>query len=219
MATLKKPAAKPVAKPGAKPASKVAAKPVAKPAVKTATAKKTFPARKTAVAGAKKPAAKAKLPTFKAPADFKPAFIEYGFTIGKDGLIDTRTVECQRVKGRWDNADAPRYDMRSYDINTVMGITARLSSVTFAPNILRRLAAGSKFKLVIRVAKRAADGSLAAGIKVGQFLNEKGKMAWFEDKADPDWRRLRRANRQLPSAFVDIQLPPSKRTKKVADEE
>jgi len=191
----------------------------------TPVVKKTFPAKKAGGAPAAKRAPQPKL-LFKAPVDFKPAFFEVEFRVGKDGLIHPSKFDVQRVRGKWDNAENPRYNLADYDVVTYAMIAARLSSVTWAANVAKRLPALSSFGLVLRVAKRANDGSLATRIVATRQLvkvGEKSKWVWFDmakpaHKADLNWRKLKKAARFLPSAFVNVQLPPSKRPKKAAEE-
>ncbi len=186
--------------------------PISTPVKKTTTDKPAAKAAatKTHSAKASAPARPAPL-RFDAPSDFKPYFCEVRFKTGEDGLISPTGFDVSRVKGRWDNKEAPRYNFKDYDIPTLIGIVSRLSAITFAPNVLRRLPANSSFFLVLRVNRRSADNSLAIIIKAAARSNSAGKMKWFTDKADPVYRRLRRAARILPSAFVDTQLPPSRR--------
>jgi hypothetical protein len=187
-------------KPAATPAKTPAKKPVARTAAKTRGA-------------ASAP------PRFDAPSDFKPFFAEVEFSTGTDGLIAAGSVEVSRVRGKWDNTEAPRYKMSEYDQATLVAVACRLSSVTFASNILKRLPGETRFKLIVRVSRRAADNSLASTIREAAMSNAAGKLRWFKEKADPTYRRLRRANRILPSAFVCVQLPPIKRRKAAAETE
>lgn len=203
---------------------KKAAKAEAETVIKKA--KGTFPAKKASADGKKAPAKKkaAKL-IFKAPADFKPAFFEVEFATGKDGLVKGESVSINRVKGRWDNPEAKRFNLAEYDLATQNGIVSRLGAI-YAPNILKRLPAGSKFGMILRCNKRSADGSLSVAFKgIKQMVESKknpGKMKWkwFEDKKDPLYRKLRKIARILPGAFVNVQLPPATgRQKKSKDED
>ena len=184
-----------------------------------------FPPKKTTGTAAKKPAARkapAKKITFQAPSDFKPCFIEVMFKMGKDGLAGPQ-FKVTRVRGRWDNPDAKRFDMLEYDAQTAMALMCRLNGRFFAPNIVRRLPANSSFKLILRVGKRTADNTLMASVKEAARLivkeGAKPKWKWYEDKKDPIYRKLRSANRFLAGAFTKIQLPPSGRQKKTTEEE
>jgi len=185
-------------------------------AKKPAPATKKAPAKKTA--GAAKRPRPAPI-TFEAPSDFKPAFFEVQFAVGEDGLMVPASFGAKRVRGRWDNAEAKRYDMAEYDPVTLLGIATRFAYITFAPNVAKRLPAGSKFQLVLRVAKKAADGTLTARVVAARYVNDAGKWKWYTDKADPIYRKLRRAAKVLPSAFVAVQLPPSGRRTKKSDED
>jgi len=215
MASLKKPVKAPSAAPAKKPA---ATKPAAeKTTPAKAAPKKTFPAKKTGTA-AKPAVARAPRPTWEAPADMKTGSYDFLFTTDDHGLIDMRTAQGVRIKGKWDNPDAPRYDLREFDINTLMAFYARISAVVFAPNPIRRLPANTTFRLVIRAVVRRADGTLAARI-IGASHKSGKKTVWFEDKADPTYRKLRKVARILPSVFVDAQLFPSGRRSKKNQEE
>ena len=184
-------------------------KPAAKaPAPKKPVAKKAAPAKKSTAAARPAPL------RFDAPSDFKPYFCEVRFKTGEDALISPVGFKASRVKGRWDNQEAPRFDLKEYDVPTLLGIMSRLSAVTFAPNVLRRLPANTSFLLILRVNRRSADNSLAIIMKAAAMSNSAGKLRWFKEKADPVYRRLRRSVRILPSAFVDTQLPPSRRRSK-----
>lgn len=199
MATLKK----------ATPAKKTAA-----PAAKTAPAKKTAPARK---APARSAAARPAKPTWDAPADFKPAFFDFRFSLDSQALIIPASCQGMRVKGRWDNPEAKTYDLREYDMNTLIGFFARLSAAIWAPNVLRRVTPETSYRMIVRCNRRAADGTLAVRI-VGLAHKSEGKKAkWFEDKSNPDFRKFRRAARWLPAAFTDVQLPPSRRKAKAEE--
>lgn len=209
-----------------------------KPAAKTTPAKKPSgveamqAARKTAAAArkagapAKKVAKKPGVILFKAPADFKPAFFEVEFDTLRDGLIRGGSIQVNRVKGKWDNPDAKRFDLATYDVATLCGIAARLGAAAMAPNILKRLPPKTKFGVILRVAKRAADGSLTAGVKgikrLGVGKGDKPKWFWINNQSEGadliNFRKLRKMTRTLPGAFVEVQLPPTvRRGKKEED--
>lgn len=197
----------PVAPAKAAPAKKVAAK--------AAPAKKA-PARKTAAAGAR-PAR----PSWDAPADFKPAFFEFRFNTDAQALITPSSLQGCRYRGKWDNPEAKMFNLREYDVNTLVGFAARMSAALWAPNVLRRVTPNASWRVIVRCNRRAADNSLATRI-VGVFFKAEGKKGrWFEDKTEADFRKIRRVARFLPAAFTDVQLPPSRRSKKTeeADEE
>lgn len=172
--------------------------------------KKGFPARKPGSPVVKRTPAKP-LPKFKAPADYKPAFYEIVVGIGRDGMIDPRQYKVTRIAGKLDNPDAKRSELAEFDTTTMFGIIARLSSIMFITNLEKRLEcfpAGARFRITVRVSKRAADGSLAATVKLIHRITKEGKWRLISDKADLTYRRIRRVARILPSAFVDAQLPP-----------
>ena len=216
--TAKKPVAKTVVK-------KVAAKAVpakkapARAAATTTPAKKGFPARKPGTVARARPA---KI-TFKAPADFKPSFFEIVFATLRDGLVNGSSINIQRVRGNWTNEEAKRFNLAEYDMPTYNAIIARLGAI-YAPNVLKRLPPKTKFTLVIRVNRKAADGTLSVlvkGIKqTSPSLKTPGKFVskWFADKKDPTYRKIRKIAAILPGAFIVVQLPPAGRQKKAADE-
>ena len=199
-------------------ASKPTTKPTAKPAAKAAPAKKGFPAKKTGASAKKAAPAKPK-PQWMAPADFKPAFFKFAFATDQEGLIDPASVQGQRVRGRWDNPEAKTYDLREYDVNTLVGFIARMSAAVWGTNPTRRIPGETTYQMVVRVTKRSATGALAVRI-VGVHHKVEGKKGkWFEDKTDPTFRKIRRAARWLPAAFTDVQLPPSRSTKRKVEAE
>jgi hypothetical protein len=212
----------------------LAKKPVAKRApVETvaAPAKKGFPARKPGTAPAR-PARKP-LPTFKAPADFKPHFLLLQVKTEADGLIASQ-VKAVRYQGRFDREvdDKKKFDMAGYDMPTVVGIAARLGGVTYkATNDKKfpadpkkraafkgaaRLPAKTTFQILIRVGKKSADGSLTTGVKqIWQAVTNPatGRQKLVElEKTDLCYRAIRKSSRFLPAAFVNVQMPP-KRTR------
>lgn len=207
----------PVAK---KPAPKSSA-PVRKPG---------FPARKPGSAPARK---KKPLPTYKAPADFKPHFLLIQVTTEADGLIGSK-VKATRYVGRFDRdvEDKKKFDLAGYDAATLVGIAARLGGVTYkatndkkfpqAPSDragfkgAARLPAKTTFQILVRVGRKAADNALTAGVKqVWQAVTsaKTGRTALKElEKTDVCYRAIRKASRFLPAAFVNVQMPP-KRTR------
>lgn len=199
----------------------------AKPAAKTPAVKK--PAAKTPAVkrpAAKKTTAKAGPILFKAPSDFKPAFFEISFETLRDGLLRGGSIVVNRVKGRWDNEDAKRYDLAEYDVATLMGIATRLGAMSMAPNVLKRLPPKTKWMIIIRVMKRSATDSISAGIKGIKYLgvgkNDKPKWFWVNTQSTGadllNYRKIRKMARTLPGAFVEVQLPPSGRRPKKSEE-
>lgn len=217
------------------PAAKKTSAPagVRKPAAKAsapATRKGGFPARKPGAAPARK---KKPLPTYKAPADFKPHFLLIQVTTEADGLIGSK-VKATRYVGRFDRdvEDKKKFDLASYDATTLVGIAARLGGVTYkATNDKKfpaspteragfkgaaRLPAKTTFQILVRVGRKAADNSLTAGVKqVWQAVTsaKTGRTGLKElEKTDVCYRAIRKASRFLPAAFVEVQMPP-KRTR------
>ena len=214
MATLKK---------SVTPAKKVAR--AAAPAKAAPAATRTAPAKKAV--GATRPPAKktgtaapARVrPTWMAPPDFKPAFFNFTFQTDGQALIVPESINGLRYRGRWDNDEPKSFDLRDYDVSTLMGIASRLSAAIWAPNVLRRVSTDATWRLVLRVTRRSADGSLAVRI-IGVAIKKAGKKPrWIEDKTDTDLRKIRRCARWLPAAFTDVQLPPSIRRSSKKEED
>lgn len=198
--------------------------------LKKKKAKKGFPPKKTGTAAKSK---KKPLPTFKAPADFKPHFLLLQLKTEADGLIATQ-IKATRYQGRFDRDadDKKKADLGSYDPATLAGIAARIGGVTYkATNDKKfpqdpkkrqdfkgaaRLPAKAVFQVLLRVGKKSADQSLTASVKqIWQaVMSEKtGKLKLVElDKKDVCYRAIRKSSRILPAAFANVQMPP-KRTR------
>ena len=207
-------------------------------------AKKGFPAKKGGFPAKKSGAAKSKkkpLPTYKAPADFKPHFLLVQVATEKDGLLGS-AIKATRYLGRFDREaeDKKKSDMMSYDPKTLIGIQARLAAVTYkATNDKKyevlpkaregvkgsqRLPASTIFQILIRVGKKSADQSLTAGVKqIWQVVaNPKtGRMALKEldKKTDPAYRMFRKSSRILPAAFKEVLMPPKRSKSRKVEEE
>ena len=192
--------------------------------------------------------AKKKVVLFAAPADFKPHFLLVEVHVEKDGLIGGN-VSATRYVGRFDPKaeDKKKFDLGSYDQDTLRAITARLSGITFKTNSERifsddpkarpgvkgahRLPKTAVFHILFRVGKKAADNSLTAGVKmVFQRVTVKstktGKMVTRSvllEKTDPVSRMIRRVGRIMPAAFKNVLMPPkrtrgSRRSEEESDE-
>ncbi len=199
--------------------------------VETPKAKKGFP-KGGFPKGKGKKTKRAPLPTWKAPEDFKPFFLEVNFKTEKDGLPG-QTIQAIRYQGRYDPKadDSKKFDLSTYDIPTLLGIQARLSMTQFhatgrptSKGVPTRLERDGVYRVVLRVGKKKADNSLTARIKDVYIAKKKasGKVkAVLLDKKDPAVRKIKKANRYLAAAFKNVLVPP-KRTKsrrKDADEE
>ena len=230
----------------AKPAAKktVAAKKAPSSATKAAAApaKKGAFGRPAGAAGSKKaPAKKAvkrtPLPTYAAPADFRPHFVLVSFQTDKDGLIGA-SLKAVRYNGRFDRDadDKKKFNLMDYDPQTVVGIAARLGAVTFKTSIERimpvspkeregfkgsnRLPKSTVFEALIRVAKKSADQTVTAGVRqVFQLVKKTSASSGKTSvkpvellKTDPAYRLIRRVSRILPPAFKNVLMPP-KRTR------
>lgn len=182
--------------------------------------------------GKKKPVKRSPIPVFKAPEDFKPHFLEIFVRTEKDGLLGS-SIKATRYQGRYDPdaEDKKKADLGSYDTPTLIGIQARLAAVIYkATNDKKysvspkdradekgamRMPASTVFRILIRVNRKAADGTLSVLFKQmwQQGKNAKGRVIYKELlKADPAWRGFRKATRLLPAAFRAVQSPP-KRTR------
>ncbi len=201
------------------------------PAVVLTDASKLTPLQKAQLArknGTAKPSTRKPLPLFKAPADFKPHFVEVLFKTEADGLLGN-DIKCTRYIGRYDHnaEDKKKRDMWHYDPKTMIGVQARFAGVTFKPtndkkypvNVDKRaglkgsmrLPANTRFRALLRVNRRKADESLSVIVKaVWQLVkNEAGRVVAKDlVKEDPVYRMIRRAARLLPAAFKDVQAPP-----------
>jgi hypothetical protein len=244
MAFALKTTKKVVAKPA--PAAKKAIKKVGVAVKSTKATRDMTPLEKARAAraaggGVKKKAtakpARKPLPTFDAPADFKSHFLEVSLRTEKDGLLASQ-IKATRYQGRFDpNAeDKKKADLGGYDWATLIGIQARFAAVTFkATNDKKypaevkgrtevkgamRLPANTSFKILLRVNRKAADGTISVLIKNIQqgVKNAKGRITAIDlDKKDPVYRAFRKAGRILPAAFKAVLMPP-KRTRGKKDE-
>jgi hypothetical protein len=207
MVTKTKPAAK----------AKPAAKPTAKPTKAMTPLEKARAARAAGgapKAGAKRPARKP-LPIFKAPADFKPFFLEVLVKTEKDGLL-SNAIKATRYIGRYDPEapDKKKFDLASYDLPTLQGVLSRLSMTTWATNVAKRLPANTTFKIILRVNRRSKDQSLSVLFKAISMAVKNEKTGRIQakalDKKDPKYRMFRKASRILPAAFKGCLMPPKR---------
>lgn len=213
------------AKPDAKAkVDKKAAKPAAKDKKDMTPLEKARLARANGTASKSKKSAKKLPPIFKAPEDFKPHFLEVMVKTEKDGLL-SNAIKATRFVGRYDPQapDKKKIDLGGYDRATLQGVLSRLSMTTYATNAARRLPPNTTYKILLRVNRKAKDGSLSIGFKmvaVGVKSAKTGRVKAVElDKKDPQYRMFRKSNRILPGAFKNVLMPP-KRTRgvKVAKE-
>lgn len=218
-----------------KPTKKSKEKSEEKPEKKGFPAKKGFPPKKGGAAKKKKA-----LPTWQAPADFKPHFLLVQFKTEKDGLIATN-VKATRYQGRFDREaeDKKKFNLGSYDPVTLMGIAARLAAVTYKASnekkmpILpkervalkgsNRLPANTTFQVLMRIGRKKEGNILTGGIKeIWQAVtSEKSGRAKLVslDKKDPAYRQIRKVRAFLPAAFVAVQMPPKRRNKRSSDDD
>ena len=172
--------------------------------------------------GTAKPRVRKPIPTWQAPSDFKPHFLEILVRTEKDGLL---SPDCKviRYQGRYDpEADErKKFLVNSYDLRTVQGILSRLSMVTFINNANKRLPANKTFRVILRVGKRK-DGTITVSyrglIRLAKLKSGRIKEVPLEKK-DPVYRRFRKAGRLLPAAFSKVLQPPkiSRRSRKAEE--
>lgn len=179
---------------------------------------------KAAKSGKKVKAAPAKtsgrvaLPLWKAPEDFKPFFLEVSVNTEKDGLLGT-AIRCVRYQGRYDeNApDNKKANLNHYDHATVIGVMSRFAAVTYVTNAHKRLPASTSFKILLRVNRKAKDGSISVLFK-GMWIAAKSKTGRVKakalDKSDFNYRKFRKAARILPAAFKNVLPMPNLRAKR-----
>lgn len=157
------------------------------------------------------------IPTWNAPADFKPFFCEIFLRTDKDGLLSP-DIKAIHYTGRYDRNcdDRKKFVMNDYDIRTCMGILSRFSMRTFHTNPTKRLAPNKVYHIVLRVGVKKATGELNILIKeigvVKKFKSGKNKLEVL-DKADPQAKLFKKAKPILGSAFSKVLMPP-KRTRK-----
>lgn len=165
--------------------------------------------------GGKSSKKKKAIPTWKAPADFKPFFLEVLVKTDKDGLL-ANVIKATRYQGRYDPQapDKKKFDLASYDLPTAMGLLSRLSMTTYVTNVTKRLPANTQYKILLRITKKSKDGTLSAAFKeisVGKQSEKTGRVkAVALDKKDPQYRLFRKSNRILPGAFKAVLMPPKK---------
>jgi hypothetical protein len=77
-----------------------------------------------------------------------------------------------------------------------------------------RLPASTSFKILLRVNRKSADGSLSVLIKhiqQGVKSAKTGRITAIDlDKKDPVYRAFRKVSRILPAAFKNVLMPPKK---------
>lgn len=199
--------------------------------------KKGFPIAKGD--GAKKKKKKKPIPTFTAPADFKPHFLLLQFKTEKDSLIATN-VKATRYQGRFDREadDKKKFNLGAYDPTTLMALAARVAAVTYkASNDKKmpvepkereglkgsnRLPPSTTFQVLLRIGRKKEGNVLTGGVKgIWQAVENKktGRLKLQElEKTDPAYRLIRKVRAFLPAAFTQVQMPP-KRSRKKADED
>ena len=201
-------------------ATSTTAKKVVKTKKPMSPIEKALAARRNGTAKPRAP--RAPIPTWSAPADFKPHFLEVLVRTDKDGLL---SPDCKviRYKGRYDPEvdERKKFVVNTYDPRTVQGILSRLSMVTFINSAAKRFPANKTFRLIFRVGKKK-DGALSVLYKgITMIIKLKSGRTKEEDleKKDPVYRRFRKAGRLLPAAFSKVLMPPKvERRSKKAEE-
>lgn len=203
----------------ARPSSRRDAAPAAKPSRRDAAAPARTPrGEKAAPAPVKKgafgrpagaPGAVRKGPprkkpikfVFKAQPEYKSCFVEVTLATDKDGFI-APGILVEAIKGKWDNENAPRYDLVRHDPDTAMTLVSRISMLMYVTNQAKRLTANKEYIILVRVSvSKAKKQEIRAGIKTIWTENAKGKLVEM-DKKDPECRRFRRCGRFLAPSFA-----------------
>lgn len=146
---------------------------------------------------------------FTAPGDFKACFYEVTLKTEADGLLGSK-ITAKRIQGSYEKApDKNRRPVHKFDPRTLMGIAARIGAATFVSKETNRLPANAVFVLVLRVGPNK-DGHIRVGLKhiQGQVTKNSVSRMVQLDKAHPIYRRLRRAVKYLPGAFITAIQPP-----------
>jgi len=188
-----------------------------KPATTDKAASTLKPAAKRAAPKKLTPEQRAEQKIFAAPSDFKTACVEIEFATLHDGMINPLGLTVNRVKGNFDNEDAKRFDMFTYDPLTAAAIVARLSAVVHATNLFKRLPARRKFAINVRAGK-SKDGNLTCAVKSVNIAVKGGWSELTRETENPTllnaWKKIRRAAIPMRGAFIGCQLLPSGRQKK-----
>jgi hypothetical protein len=86
--------------------------------------------------------------------------------------------------------------------------------VTYVTNVTKRLPMNTTFKIVLRVNRKAKDGSLSIlfkSISVGVVSKKTGRASPQElDKKDIKYRMFRKSSRIMPAAFKEVLMPPKR---------
>ena len=195
------------------------------PAIKSKVAKSNVDAMakaRASKAGAKREVKMPSYPVWTAPADFKPHLLEIHVRTDKDGLLGP-AIKVTRYRGQLTDDPRKKWDVAEYDMQTVIGILARLSMTTYVTNQTKRLPASTRFRILMRVSmSRAKQNMLTCSFKevsrVAKLKSGKLKIVPY-DKKDPIYRKFRKASRILPSAFANCLMPPKKTRQKAVAEE
>jgi hypothetical protein len=144
-----------------------------------------------------------------APADFEPHFVLVEYRTESDGLFGGDFTAIRHSTGRFNPhlKDVGKVrDMLTYDVNTAVGLAARLSARTFKTDPTKRLDPNTLYVILIRIGKKAATGELTAIVKsVGHVVNGE---EFDLDKDAPQARLIRGAGRFLSEVFKNVQNPP-----------
>ncbi len=141
---------------------------------------------------------------FKAPQGMKSCFLDFGFSTAKDGFMAPGAT-LDIIKGKWDNENAPRYDMFEHDPQTAAAFIARFNMLMYAANPAKRLPPNKDYQVIVRLSVSTKDGSMRMGVKFAWHSNPKrpdGDLIEFTDKKDPEYRRIRRTGKFLVGAMT-----------------
>ncbi len=104
-----------------------------------------------------------------APEDFKPHFLLVQVRSEKDGLLGA-SVKATRILGNfgWDVEDKKKFDLGSYDQETLVGVATRLGAATYKPTKIRFHDASPKERMAKIDAIKAARAAKAAAEEKGK---------------------------------------------------
>ena len=163
------------------------------------------------------------VPTWQAPADFKPFFCEIFLRTDIDGLLSA-DMKAVHYTGRYDRNcdDRKKAVINDYDSRTCMGILSRLSMRAFHTNPEKRLAPKTTYHLVLRVGVKKATNELNVLFKevgiVKKLKTGKAKLVVL-DKKDPQAKLFTKSKPILGAAFSKVLMPPKKTRKSAKAEE
>ncbi len=126
-------------------------------------------------------------------------FMEVSFAVGNDGMIDYDTIQTQ-YKYRPDSIDVV-FEDRPND-HTIL---SKISAVTYAPNIDKRLKPGlmfvANYKIVVTVDKRIRCN--LQSLQAKKQLKDKVAVKTV-DKTHEIYRKIRKSVNLIPACFINV---------------